>query len=897
MDVTHGDKTQTQAVPAAGIAVAVLCAIAASWTGAGSLGLMAHPLRRVLMWILLAACVAGGVSTARWTPWRRLSLVSSLVVGVAATAWMEHAVNVMAVPLILCALMATQLDVNRRVVRCAAVATTVFALHRLLLLSVPSYWYLAGGVGRYAALVVGWVTGRPMQVAITFGGVDFLVLMTAWYAAWLVHTVPPRRERAVYGALSIIGAHAAYLVLLAYVPSWIARLPAFNAAASDPLWLSMLRHALPWNITVVAALAQLLVCAAMLHWSAWNPFSSLTFGPLCRIPTWFRPVAVTLVAIVLGLSTTLYRGRDSLADTHIVINKEGFLNWLKPEHEDYGRLSIGMYGLLSHFLNSLGGQCTQTTDFSAADLKDADLLVLIYLDDKLPQDQIDRIRDFVKHGGSLWVLGEHTVTDEAQTGKTDAYNTLLEDTRMQVLFDSATFAVGGWLHSFEMVAHPVTLGVKDDRNQPGIVIGASVQAQWPAYPVVLGRWGWSDWGDLGKGPSYMGNGHYNAGERLGDLVLAAEQRYGRGRIVVFGDTSSLSNGINMGAHAFTSRMFNYLANRLAGPSPWRGLLAWVAGLTLLAFVFSWPTFPNLSVLTITLILTRVFCTVSTHRAMAVIPHGGRMSDYELAYIDTSHNGRFSHESWRWEGMMGLSLNLMRNGYLTLTMPEFNGKALTQADLFVCCGPMRRYSRSERRDLKAFVEKGGILIVTVSYPDRWAAMPLLDDFGFNFGEQAREPPTTLTEPIPCGYFKSPYFGTDEYMTFVRFDASWPVDCRYEDHQVIANGVSGGSEEPVMICRRVGKGKVLFVGDTGFPMNKNLEVESGEPFEGMRENPHFWRWLVTYLRDEPIWTPPNPNPPPAAEPEVTPAADGAAPAEEEGAAPVPSADVLPVEGGGQ
>jgi hypothetical protein len=39
-----------------------------------------------------------------------------------------------------------------------------------------------------------------------------------------------------------------------------------------------------------------------------------------------------------------------------------------------------------------------------------------------------------------------------------------------------------------------------------------------------------------------------------------------------------------------------------------------------------------------------------------------------------------------------------------------------------------------------------------------------------------------------------------------------------------------------------------------MNKNLEQESGQPFEGLRENADFWRWLITLLRDEPMWIPP-------------------------------------------
>ena len=64
------------------------------------------------------------------------------------------------------------------------------------------------------------------------------------------------------------------------------------------------------------------------------------------------------------------------------------------------------------------------------------------------------------------------------------------------------------------------------------------------------------------------------------------------------------------------------------------------------------------------------------------------------------------------------------------------------------------------------------------------------------------------------------------------------------------------------RRLGRGKAVVVADTDFAMNKNLEREGGQPFEGMRENADFWRWLLDYLNDLPAWTPPKPVPVPPA-----------------------------------
>ena len=81
-------------------------------------------------------------------------------------------------------------------------------------------------------------------------------------------------------------------------------------------------------------------------------------------------------------------------------------------------------------------------------------------------------------------------------------------------------------------------------------------------------------------------------------------------------------------------------------------------------------------------------------------------------------------------------------------------------------------------------------------------------------------------------------------------------------VIAN--HGADALPLIMWRKEGSGKVFLIGDSEFATNINLEQESGAPFEGMRENADFWRWLISYYvrngreRDD-WWRPPNPAPP--------------------------------------
>ncbi|MGQ9662910.1 MAG: hypothetical protein ACUVWX_11335, partial [Kiritimatiellia bacterium] len=328
-------------------------------------------------------------------------------------------------------------------------------------------------------------------------------------------------------------------------------------------------------------LLHLAVATGMARWASWREEEIESRFGNGILPTAARVVGIGVASLILALAPALYRSKPSLVGKRIVLFEKGYLNWLKPKHGEYGRLSIGMYGLLPDFIRSLGAECRLSAELSEEELSHADALVLIYPNEPWQDGQLERIRRFVEKGGTFCVFGEHTVREKDGGAR---FNDVLQHTGIRVQFDSAYFAVGGWLHSYEALAHPITLGIRDERNQFGLVIGASLDVQWPARPIIVGRWGWSDWGDEG-GNAMMGNKAYDSGERLGDLVLVAEQRLGAGRVVVFGDTSGISNGINIGSHGFNSRLFAYLtSNGLRSSRVWRDLLCVLGAITLLGLL-------------------------------------------------------------------------------------------------------------------------------------------------------------------------------------------------------------------------------------------------------------------------------------------------------------------------
>lgn len=256
--------------------------------------------------------------------------------------------------------------------------------------------------------------------------------------------------------------------------------------------------------------------------------------------------------------------------------------------------------------------------------------------------------------------------------------------------------------------------------------------------------------------------------------------------------------------------------------------------------------------------------------------------------------RIDNESWRLDGIAGLKLTLMRAGFVVLDLREFTRERLERASLLISIAPQRTFTPEEREIVRNFVNGGGIFILSVGYPDRRASQALLEDFGFAVGTVESEPGR---EPQPIGRFKFPYLNTGDFLLYVRFDTAWPVACIAPDapptdwrrrtrldepglrrmgnwylSKAVAAAlpwmqptepattlVSGTGEVPLILRRSIGKGDVVVIGDSHFAMNLNLEVESGQAFEGMRENPHFWRYLLSILRtpDTP-WIPPRPVP---------------------------------------
>jgi len=686
-----------------------------------------------------------------------------------------------------------------------------FALLLLVGQTSPVAWYLGQWLARPACVAGNWFTGSALDFRPTYAALPTTgLLIIFWFARWL-YSEKRRWESLVWPVALTLLVQLLYLILAARLLDWL--LPILYAtpghAAEQLSWYerllmriipeAQLKRILPWNLPALLYLMSIPVVL----WGV--GLARQTSGP--TVPPagkWLKVGAIIpglLVACLL--LCRLPHGFHGQPEKPIVFYEKGMLNFLIPVWGEYGPISAGMFGNLPRFVESLGLTSRKTDQISTATLEGASALVMINLDHALPSTSTAAIWQFVKSGGTLLFLGDHTGWDSSGTVH---LNDFLEPTAIRFHLDAANTPVGGWLHCMDFQWSPLTAGVGDERNEAGIVVGASLDIRWPAYPIVLGRYGWEDRGNRFKPEeAYLGKMRYDADEPLGDTVLVAAQRYGRGKVLVFGDTSSFVNGIVPGTYDFVGRVFRWIASpatcAIGGKTTLALDLAILGLLVVSMFLLLWRDAPGRWTLGAVALVALAVPSGELAYWAAV---SGEPLRGQIAYIDESHLPIASEESGRDDGLMGLQLNLMRNGLLPFQLHDFDRKTLGGSRLLVLVAPARRFSQRDIETVRNYLVDGGTVILTVGFEEAYASRPLLKAFDIEI------------ENLPLGWFKvdAPALGVD-----VMLWKAWPVNDRTREAEVIC----AHDELPTIVVKRYGEGRLVVIGDSSFLLNKNLEGE--------------------------------------------------------------------------
>lgn len=623
------------------------------------------------------------------------------------------------------------------------------------------------------------------------------------------------RPRLATIVLVLVLTHLGYLLLLTPYASWMAR---HHQTWAGPMLNSQ------WLFLVLGAA----MLSLLLGRPAWKPVvqngaaaagslaaaAGVIVAPNPRVATsWRRRVGDPRVVsgLCLGLLLVLGMGRitpPASGPVRVMLYDAGYTNWSVPQRGQYGEHSAGMFGVLPGLLQAAGHQVERSDDLRRLTGPNApDCLVLINIQEYLEPADRERVLDFVRNGGGLLCLGDHT----GVAGIRGPFNDLLGPIGIHLNFDSATFFANGWTNGLERRSHPLNLGVANDEDYQ-IWVGASLALDPNATPVVVGRYGWSDAGDMANlKTAYLGDRRYNPDELLGDLVLAGEARFGRGKILMFGDTSTYQNLALPRSWDFALRSVAYLGHGGGAPPGIRvQVVALLLSATLLGIVTGGGTIlsPVAAACAGLLIgsasvsaLVRPHATpvldwskvTPTSLAAAVAPMHGS------AIIDRSHGGRFDLRSWNDTSIGGLMLNLMRDGFFPIVSETFPEDQLEKADVAVLLAPQRGYSTAERRVLRRFVERGGRLLVCVGHEELDGARELLRDYGLGVRD------------LPLAHFRT---GPDK--SDLVFLEGWSVESPANARVLVRQW-----GQPVVASLPVGRGTIVLIGDTRYLLNRNLE----------------------------------------------------------------------------
>jgi hypothetical protein len=445
-----------------------------------------------------------------------------------------------------------------------------------------------------------------------------------------------------------------------------------------------------------------------------------------------------------------------------------------------------------------------------ADLKKTQILVLINSPKVWDERERRTILDFVARGGSLLVLGDHTDVFGLMRG----FNGLLEPLGIRFRFDSAYRARESWRGCQAVAPDGVAWGW-DDEN-PGVAVGASLELSGSARPLLVGRYGFSDNGVRENVVgSYLGNYHYEPGERLGDVVLVATATYGRGRVVVWGDTSAFQ-GVSSHYPAVVGPMLAWLSR----PAAWTELPAVRAAAAvglLAAMAWLWLVrggAREATVIAVGLLLGLAvpWCLGLPHREARVT-----VAD-DMVLFDRTHLPATGHYNAKVNPVGPLYTNLLRSGFRVGEMEDWDRAAIARARGIAFVAPQRSFTAAEVKDLLDAEGCGAVVILTAGQPDSAGARRLLDAHGL----------ALLPRPLGTVSSADPAASRRERETHPRFLDAWPIVAADGGNPVEMPGVEviyRHGRDVVALFRRVGKGGLMLIADTRFFSDMNVEDMSG------------------------------------------------------------------------
>lgn len=488
------------------------------------------------------------------------------------------------------------------------------------------------------------------------------------------------------------------------------------------------------------------------------------------------------------------------ADRRVAILNVGGIDWDRPTWESFGNYSGGMFGLLPAYLHDSGWQVDALAEEALPEfgIDGARVLVMINCHRAWSTEERGRLEGFLLDGGSLLILGDHTDVFGLMRG----FNSLTMPWGIEFRYDSAYHHGNGWTDDLAWL--PGELGAWRDPREAHIGIGASLAVTPPARVLLTARTAFSDHGEpenfMG---SFLGNYALDPGERVGDLALVAARSIGRGRVVVYGDTSGFQNGslpVSFASHV--AAVLEDLARPRGFVLPFvlESALAWFAAALSLLVLARGGTRASREFLVSGLSFALVGATLSTDASGAALE--GVQLDRALL-IDESTLPEIGHYSAEWNSPGPLGTCALRSDLRVWHQASWDSNAVRRARGIALIGPRVPLDRRQLADLDAACTDGATVLIAAAHGDEHGVAAWMAGHG------VRVAPTRLGSVPPAGRESE-----DE----PRFLDASPllVDAAIQSEELYRYG-----EHLLAVAVPVGSGTLVVIGDTRFFSSTNVE----------------------------------------------------------------------------
>lgn len=534
-----------------------------------------------------------------------------------------------------------------------------------------------------------------------------------------------------------------------------------------------------------------------------------------------------VAGLVLGAAFTNWDTYLQPHSARIAIHNRGGLDWKRSTFE---KSSGGMFGELPFALDRSGHKLKllDEDDISADMLLDQQVLLLINSSKTWKADEMAAIHGFVDRGGTLLVLGDHTNV----FGLQESFNQLLDPYGIEFQFDSAYYLRKGWRGCIT-----TSSGIMEgpwEEHLPGIGIGASLKLSKGARSLVTGRYAFSDRGyEENVVGSFLGNYAYVPGERAGELCLVATTASGRGRVVVFGDTSTFQGGVNVQLQKVILPLMETICRppgffeRSAGKT-----FAAVLAIGAMILLVVYPQLSGLS------FIAPMFITMVA--AQFLMPSHS-LKDHVSAdsvLIAKCNVLEIGHSDISLNAIWPLYSLISKSGLRYYDLDRWDHEIVKQARAIAFVAPTKRIEGTQLEELLDYEEAGGIVLVSAGYDHYPAVKSLLD----------RHRLALKNEPIGTATYLPG--DTPENRRYPRLYDAWPItssnETKIEERDDVEILLGYGGEACIVFCPR-GQGGLLLISDSRFFSTRNIENFPHFEWEG---NVQFVRQLfIEKLRTQP------------------------------------------------